>query len=88
MSKWDEKWSISDSTHDVAGHSNESRADEFVSKSGDGENHCHLWVNKETGESGVEHRGACKVCDDVSKESSSSQGPTSSSSNDGDSGGK
>ena len=64
MSKWVEKWSDSDGSHNNWGRSNESRADEFVNKPGDGGDHCHLWVNKDTGDSGVEHRGHCKVCDD------------------------
>ena len=54
----------SDDTHDVVTKTSDKRADEFVSKKGDGANHCHLWVNKDTGKSGVVHRGACKVCDD------------------------
>lgn len=58
------KWSTSDPTHDNYGRSNPSRSDEYTSKSGDGGNHCHLWVNKDSGESGVVHRGHCKVCDD------------------------
>ncbi len=28
--------------------------------------HCHGWNNPETGESGVVHRGDCKVCQDES----------------------
>jgi len=64
VSKWSEKWSDSDSTHDNWGRSNDHRADDFTSKRGDGEKHCHLWVDKDKGESGVRHRGDCKVCDD------------------------
>ncbi len=65
MSAWS-KETNSDDTHDVTTKWNDSRGDEYVSKSGDGGNHCHLWSNKDTGSSGVEHRGACKVCDDDS----------------------
>lgn len=67
MSKWFEKWSHSDETHDNWGRSNDQRADDFTSKLGDGESHCHFWANKTDATSGVEHRGACKVCDDNSK---------------------
>lgn len=59
-----EKWWSGDDQKDAWGKSTETRADEYVSNKGDGGNHCHLWVNKEEGESGVVHRGACKVCDD------------------------
>lgn len=64
MSKWTDKWSGSDDTHDNWGKSNSSEGHDFTSKSGEGDKHCHLWVDKESGESGVVHRGACKVCDD------------------------
>jgi hypothetical protein len=66
MGKWF-SFGGSDNTHDSRTRSNDKRADDFTSKKGDGGNHCHLWVNKETKESGTEHRGACKVCDDKKK---------------------
>lgn len=74
MGKWTEKWSDSDDSKDSWGRSNDSRADEFTSNKGDGENHCHLWVNKESGESGVEHRGYCNVCDDEKRAETDNQG--------------
>jgi hypothetical protein len=64
VSKHTEEWSESDDTHDSFGKANASKADEFTSKKGDGGKHCHLWVDKEKGESGVVHREECKVCDD------------------------
>lgn len=63
MGKWTDKWSDSDDTHSNWGRSNESRADDWSSKTGS-DSHCHLWVDKSKGETGVVHRGDCKVCDD------------------------
>lgn len=74
MGKWSEKWSESDDTHDNWGRSGSHRADDYVSKSGDGDKHCHLWINREEGTRGIEHRGHCKVCDDEKGDSSSSSG--------------
>jgi len=35
----------------------------YVGKEGS-DSHCHAWNNTKTGESGVVHRGDCKVCQD------------------------
>jgi len=40
-----------------------SQSNYYVGKSGSGD-HCHMWNDKSSGKSGVEHRGSCKVCDD------------------------
>lgn len=56
-------WFIRDNTDFVKGKSNEKKADEYAGKVGD-HKHCHLWVDKNTGSTGVVHRGSCKVCDD------------------------
>ncbi|MCX6739516.1 MAG: hypothetical protein NT098_05750 [Candidatus Parcubacteria bacterium] len=74
-SKWDEKWNDekdngdkADPTHNSWGQSNTSRGEEMTNHKGDGSKHCHMWNNKEKGDSGVDHRGNCKVCDDEKAE--------------------
>jgi hypothetical protein len=66
----------SDDTHDTTTKSDDKKADEYVSKQGDGGTHCHLWVDKEKNESGVVHRDACKVCDDAKDSSNKTGGDT------------
>jgi len=45
--------------------SSSGQLNEYAGRS-DG-SHCHMWYNPSTGERGVEHRGACRVCEDSSR---------------------
>lgn len=54
-----------DSSHWGKVSSNDRQSDYYVGKQGSGE-HCHMWREHDSGRSGVEHRGHCKVCDDSS----------------------
>lgn len=74
MSKWNDTWKESDDTHTNWGRSNDSRADDWTAKSGDNDSRCHYYNNKESGESGVVHRGGCKVCDDNNSSSDGGSG--------------
>ena len=49
----------------VNSNASSGQHDYYVGKEGSSD-HCHGWNNKSTGESGVVHRGECKVCEDNS----------------------
>ncbi len=36
----------------------------YVGEKAEGSKHCHLYKERDTGKTGVEHRGSCCVCDD------------------------
>lgn len=44
--------------------SNDSQSNYYVGKNDSSGNHCHMFKEHDSGESGVVHRGSCKVCDD------------------------
>lgn len=54
----------SDETHWSKTYSDSNgQVNDLSGKVGEGGSHCHMWKDSE-GNSGVEHRGNCKVCDD------------------------
>lgn len=42
----------------------ESQSDYYVGKNDRSGDHCHMYKERDSGKSGVVHRGSCKVCDD------------------------
>lgn len=84
MSKGSEG-SWKDDTHWGKVQSNESQTNYYVGGNESEGKHCHLYVENDTGRSGVVHRGECKVCEDNENSSESS---SSSSSHEDKSGGK
>lgn len=60
-----ESGSWSDDSHFGKVQSNDSQSNYYVGSKETGD-HCHMWKDKTSGESGVVHRGSCKVCGDSS----------------------